>query len=153
MDTLHYNDEDELRTQIKFVKPDAQNVLSKCPSGKNVDPKVTFRIQQDDSTHSSTIKYRRTDTKKDEGFTFNKFTDHTHVVYDGHSLTCTGNGKGHHQCNHLPEVQPVPVIIYEIDFNPRDGNAKGDNWSRNKYTLLGNYYVAVAQCQGKEQEE
>lgn len=75
------------------------------------------------------------------------------MQFDGHSLTCNGNGKSgreySHQCNELPDGQPVPVLLYQIDFNPRDGGlpkGKKGQWHRQKYTLLGTYYDA--KCKG-----
>ena len=125
--------------------------FSKCPSSTNKDAKLklSFRIQRDDSSHSSIISYRRLDTNKDEYFKFDwGYTDHTNVVYDGKNLTCTGN-VNFIQCNELPINQPVPATIYEIDFNPRNGDAHQNKWTRNEYTIQTNYYEKVKACAGK----
>ena len=140
-----------MRTKVDFVPREIKYSLVNCPSVINIATNITFRIQRDNSYHNSVIKYRRLDIDKDEEFTFNtgKDTDHTNVQFDGYSLTCKGNGKGDNQCNNLPDGKPVPVVMYQIDFNPRDGGFQHWNkgeWRRQKYTLLGNYYVA--KCKG-----
>ena len=140
-----------LRTKIKFLSPEDMKHVSKCPISTNKDAKMklSFRIQRDDSSHSSIIAYRRLDTNKEEYFKFTGgYTDHTNVVYDGKNLTCTGS-VNLVQCNELPFNQSVPATIYEIDFNPRNGKAHQNQWTRNRYTIETNYYEKVKACAGK----
>ena len=151
----HYS-EDKLRTHINFIQLDGQNNFKKCPSAVNKKQTLTFRIERDDSNHKSIIKYRRTDTNKNEQFTFNDGSaDHTNLVYDGQNLTCNKDVAIDLEsyCNDLPVGIPVPAIIYEIDFNPRDGKTINGEWSRNKYTISTEYYASVTKCRGKQSNE
>ena len=143
-----------VRTKIKFLSPEDMQHVSKCTNSTNKDAKMklSFRIQRDDSSHSSIIAYRRLDTNEDGYFKFTGgYADHTNVVYDGENLTCTGlyNNVNAIQCNELPINQSVPATIYEIDFNPRSGSAYQNQWTRNEYTIETNYYEKVKACTGK----
>ena len=129
-----------------FLQPNDYNTFPKCPTTQNMKQKITFTIQRDDSTHTSVIRYRRQDNGNSESFTFNTgYTDYTSVTYDGEFLTCQGSQP---QCNQLEVDTPVRASIYEVDFNPRDGNAHENDWSRNKYTISASYYVTVKECKG-----
>ena len=143
---MSLDSEDNWRTHITFLQPNEYNTFTKCPTTQNMEQKITFTIQRDDSTHTSVIRYRRQDNGKYESLTFNTgYSDHTSVTYDGEFLTCTGSQP---QCNQLEVDKPVRASIYEIDFNPRDGNAHENNWSRNKYTISASYYGTVKKCKG-----
>jgi len=149
---VELQNENEMRTKIKFFQPDELDHYTRCSTAIKHESNITltFRIQRDDSYHNSYIKYRRLDSNKNEVFHFNtgNNTDHTNVVYDGRFLKCNGNGRGDNQCNNLPEGQPIPATIYEIDFNPRYGKAYSNQWFRNKYTISTTYYALVDECQG-----
>ena len=134
--------------EIKFAQPEEAKILPICPPSTKKDFGIglKFTIQRDDSTHSSTIKYRRLDNNKEEIIRFSEgYSDKTIVVYDGYNLNCTGFKP---QCNKLPDGILVPAIIYEIDFNPRYGSTLNGNWERSVYTLETNYYEKAGTCAG-----
>ena len=147
LEAANRDSEDNWRTHIVFMQSTDNNNFARCPSTQNMNQKITFTIQRDDSyQYSSFIKYRRHDNGKYESFTFNSgYTDHTRVTYDGEYLSCTGSQP---KCNQLGADTPVRATIYEIDFNPRDGTAHGNKWSRNKYTISASYFVTVKKCKG-----
>jgi hypothetical protein len=65
------------------------------------------------------------------------------------TIKCTGNSNGDHRCNSLPEGQTVPVIITELNFDPRRGSAHGSQWHRNRFTFTGTKYkVCSGRCAG-----
>ena len=151
MHTVTHSDENKLLTQIRLLQPNEVNSFSRCPFHNETKPYIEFRIQRDDSHHNSIIKYKRLDTNQIERFTFNTggSSDNTYVAYDGSSLTCNHSYGSTPQCNRLPVGKAIPAEIYEIHFDPRNGKAHQNQWSRNKYTLLANYYVIAAKCTGK----
>ena len=109
---------------------------------------ITFRVQRDDSSPQSKIKYYRLDTKKVEEIVFSVgYANHMNVVFDGQSLRCNGDSRGNHQCNNLPLGVDVPVVIFSVDFNPRSGRTRNYQWFRSKYSLNGSYYDVS--CTGK----
>ena len=138
------------RTTEIFVSESEREPIINCPLYPDVQTDITFDIQRGGSKHTSKITYWRFDNRKQETFRFDKSgaNYHTHLFFNGKTLTCVGNANRENQCNNLPERQPVPVIIYEIDFNPRDGDTWGKSWDRNRYTLLGNAYKAVCNSTG-----
>ena len=156
--TLSYSDEDEKSIKVTFITKDEQNNAEKCPDAIDVDPTLYFKVQRDNSYHNSIIKYKRLDTKQDEEFTFNTGvdTDNTILEYKDGKLKCYKKNCDDCmgiQCNKLPKNKEVAAIIKEINLNPRDGDGKRTlgliNWSRNKYTLTGNYFTHVEKCEGK----
>ena len=148
---MRHEHEDELRTHIVFLNPNEYNYLKKCSSSNHMKQNITFTIQRDDSSHDSFIRYRRLDNGKDEIFEFNVGnSDHTIVVYDGDSLTCSGHQSlSSIKCNQLEVGKPVRAFIYEIDFNPRSGQARKNEWSRSKYTVSAILDYGIAkECKG-----
>jgi hypothetical protein len=142
--SVRHENEDELRTNIIFLSPNEYTSLKKCTSSKSMEQNITFTIQRDDSSHASFIRYKRLDNGKDETFVLNgRYSDKTIVTYDGDSLTCTGD-----TCDQLDIGQPVRAFVYEIDFNPRCGEAAGNNWVRNQYTVSAQYYGVAKECKG-----
>ena len=103
------------------------------------------------SHHSSKIAYWRLDHKRQEEFVFiGASNGATSLIFDGRNLTCIGKAGYTHECNELTEGQSVPVVIFSLAFNPRDGGFRNSNeedkWARNKYSLQGSYYKL--KCQG-----
>ena len=93
------------------------------------------------------------------------------IVYDGKNIKCTSSCLQRAQlykrydfncpipqCQELTIDQPMPSIIEEIDFNPRDGvvpkgwrqseNPNFWSWENNKYSLNTNYYLPTEICTG-----
>ena len=128
MDTLTLEDENERHIHLTFPYPNGE---------------LSFTIQRDDSSHNSIIKYKSLDNNEEEIFKFNtgSYSDNTVVTYDGVSLTCTAAYGNSPQCNNLPLGTPVPAKIIEINFNPRDGSAHNNEWSRNAYTISASNYA------------
>ena len=133
---------------------------------------LEFKIKQSKSSHNSYIRYKKLENNVEEIFYFNKTSENeTIIVYDGVLLTCTNGCPEFRrdackkpQCQKLPAFQPVPSVIKEIDFNPRDGvvpNGCGDcenpedyddpeywEWYRNQYSISAKYYVEMDMCKG-----
>jgi len=139
---LDYTKESSHRLQMNFQTPQQSK---KCAKNAQISTDLTFRIQRDNSRSASTIKYLRLDTNVVETFSFMKGggptnIDHTHVSFDGKSLTCKGNKRGQHACNKLPLNKAVRVVLLSIDFNPRVGSAWKGQSNRNRYTIKGTHY-------------
>ena len=75
-------------------------------------------------------------------------SDNTVLTYDGVSLACTSHRPEDAECNNLPIGTPVPAKINEINFNPRNGTARKNQWYRNQYTISANNYVDVMEPKG-----
>ena len=114
--------------------------MKQCPySDLEINTNLTFYIQQDDSKSESEIKYWRSDSNKIQEFKFtNQGIDHLDVVFDGFYLRCSG----HAICNDrgLPKDEDVKAVVLSVDFNPRSGAARHNQWQRNKYSLYGSFY-------------
>jgi len=136
--------ENMTRNQVIFFDESKLPLIENCANVLEVETDITFRIQRDDSSSLSIVKYWREDTGEVEVFRFNVgYADHTNVVCDGHTLTCNGNRRGQHQCNNLTEGVSVPAIVLSADFYPRSGASHNNQWTRNKYSLRGSYYRAT----------
>ena len=135
---------------------------------------LKFEIQHHHSSHNSFIRYKRVNENESKIFYFNETAKiETKVVYDGTNLKCTSSCLQENQlynrdfncpipqCQDLEIDQPIPSIIEEIDFNPRDGIApKGwidggpsDDpntwlWWHNQYSLNTNYFFPTEICTG-----
>jgi hypothetical protein len=122
---------------------------------------ITFEAHCDDSRSNTTIKYLRLHTKEVQTFSFQDFglvsapqraalrAGVTTVSFDGVALTCRSSvpaillkdGSMSNPCFPL-DHGTVSVILVEARFEPRVGQAKGNNWSRNSYSISGSYYEA-----------
>ena len=147
----------------------------KCPSAAaKLEPKtmLNFEIQHHNSSHNSFIRYKELDGNQSKIFHFNRTAENeTKIVYDGKNIICTSFCLQRAQlykrydfncpipqCQDLTIDQPMPSIIEEIDFNPRDGvvpkgwrqseNPNFWSWENNKYTLNTNYYLPTEICIG-----
>jgi len=138
---FNIRDENKKIIAASLVSTLQMKMIRQCPiSHLNIDTDIAFYIQRDDSKSYSTFRYWRLDLQRVETFSFAPgYSDHTHVRYDGHNLTCVDRNR-HHRCNNLPRGAAVPAVVISIDFNPRKGTAHRNQWSRNRYSLQGSYY-------------
>ena len=154
---------------------DDTNKYAKCPSAAaKLEPKtmLKFEIQHHNSSHDSFIRYKRVNETESKIFYFNIASENeTKIVYDGTNLKCTSSCLQRAQlyirydfkcpvpqCQELTIDQPMPSIIEEIDFNPRDDIMPKDwrqsddpnFWLRKKtkYSLFANYFLPTEVCSG-----
>ena len=137
---FNFNHEYTTRIQTVLATEEQALLVKRCSMLTQINTDLSFSVQRDDSYHSSKVRYLRLDAANHEDFVFQGgYTDHTRLEFNGTHLVCRGTVSSS-QCNHLTRDHPVKAIVLSIDFNPRDGKAHNDMWTRNQYRLKGTYY-------------
>ena len=152
---LHLTNETEYPFYKRFLLDYKIEELLKCSAGLNyaidVQTDFQFEILRQHSAHASRITYLRLDTGTIEFFSFNiGETDLTKVKFDGQTLTCMGGKQP--QCQNLTARRPVPVVVLEAKFKPRDGATFEPHfekdWAHNRYSVSGSFYNAMCGADG-----
>ncbi|CAK0835668.1 unnamed protein product [Prorocentrum cordatum] len=99
-----------------------------------LDTDISFRIQRDDSSHSSSVTYMRRSNGQVETFTFiGGYADHTRLEYNRGILQCICSGVSANacRCQSLGVESSTEVLLLSIDFNLRSGSVWSGQWFRN----------------------
>ena len=153
--TCQLSDESSVRIKIKYFNEKQQELIKTCELNLIVETDVRFKIQRNESRHRSKIIYWRLDLKQQDEFNFadvdmNDLNSSVTLWFDGKTLNCTGVKNNGQECNGLSVGKPVPVVLFSLDFNPRNAEFftfdEHNQWERNKYSAQGSVYKVA--CKG-----
>ena len=150
-----YADEDgDVEVTVQFLMAaqtaQIQALVAAGDAGQlSVRTNLALRVQLDDSYQRHTyVKWLQLSTGLIKTFRFGADfkCDHLRVELsaDGTSLRCVKSDVSctTHQCQGLSEAWE-PAVLVAVSLQPRQGAAYQNQWRRNRFTLVGSYYVAV----------